>query len=96
MKSLFRRDAETNTPGACVYPELSLDPREQWDRLANEVPIWQTAPLCILQTEPFVFAAQVHFPIKLIENSLRGLRQYRRNQNRDDADRLRKGIKDYI
>jgi hypothetical protein len=71
---------------------LPFNAREQWDRLPNNMPIGQLPPPRILETKPFFFSTQLHLPIQLIENPMRRLRQYRRNQNRDDTKRFGEGI----
>jgi hypothetical protein len=52
------------------------------------MPIRQTSPLRILESKPFLLFAQLHFPIQLIKDSMGRLRQHRRNQNRDNSQRL--------
>src|SRR6266487_744817 len=60
------------------------------------MPVRQSPPLRIFKGETLFFSAQLHLPIKLIENSMRRFRQHRRNQNRDDAQRFGEMIKDGI
>src|SRR5437667_6559610 len=67
---------------------LFLNSREQRHRFADNMTIRQTAPPRIFEREPLFFSAQLHLPIQLIENSMCRSRQYRRNQNRDDAKRF--------
>jgi hypothetical protein len=48
------------------------------------VSVRQSSPLSVCERESFLLPAQLHHPIELIENSMRGFRQDWRNQNRDD------------
>src|SRR6266480_2154380 len=48
----------------------------------------QFPPLCVCKREPLFLSAQLHLPVQLIENSMRCFRQYRRNEDCDNAQRL--------
>jgi hypothetical protein len=78
-KSLFRRDAETNTRDACATQKSSLEPWKQRHRLADDMFARQSSPLRIRERKALFLSAQLHLPIQLIENSVSSSWQYGRN-----------------
>src|SRR5437899_3778017 len=82
------RDDYLTTRSQSAFHLVRFNPREQWHRFANNVLIRQTAPLRILETKPFFFSAQLHLPIQLIENSVCGSWQHRRNKDGKNSKRL--------
>ena len=65
------RGAIASTRGRVRSPELRLNPREQRYRFPDYMSVRQTTPCRLVEPESLLFPAQLHFPIQLIENSMR-------------------------
>src|SRR5436190_13230126 len=69
-------------------PPLQLNSRKQRHWFADNMSVRQFPPLCVCKREPLFLSAQLHLPVQLIENFMRCFRQYRRNEDCDNAQRL--------